>query len=768
MLSHPDFSKQLNSCEITTNVTNKRLYNIVNDYSAITRELCNAYKIICDTKARAILEGKDLEELNANKDSIRIGVLREAGFSNIFQLRNMNTAALQSIKGVGEESAKKIAENVQRIYDKAVAEAGFRLDYDHRNPAIDEFVRLMYFGIHGKQIYDEVLPFVTTSHERNTKTLRILKENTTLFKWMVYNREKREYYEQYLSNFINYINNDYLPKCNQYNNDYSVVRNATLEQCWQDFLGNSVQYYGFLESLVGVRKIFYEDANMSAMPSDLIQAIEETSLDLEYLNANLRNYQDFGTKYLVHQKRVLLGDEMGLGKTMQAIAMICHLVKQGKKRFLVVCPLSVLVNWVREIDKFTKLDVIEVYGDNCDEEFEQWNTTNCIGVTTYETLKKHNFIERGPLDLLIVDEAHYVKNKEAIRSKNVYTLTNASEYVLYMTGTPMENNIDEMKSLLGAINEEYTEKLQDYDHMSSAREFKVAIAPIYLRRVREDVLKELPELIEKEDWLIMNKREEEAYRESLQEDNFMTVRRLSWNLPDVKDSSKANRLLEICEEAEKDQRKVLVFSYFRDTLSTISSLLGNKCVGVITGDIPASERQKMVDKLSASENGSALVAQIEAGGVGLNIQAASIVIFCEPQFKPSIENQAVSRSYRMGQARSVVLHRLLMCQTVDEGILRILKEKQLLFDRFADESVIGAEEMRLNETEALKNLVEQEKERLGIRKEEDKTVEKEDENPETTSEMASETTSEEAADTVSKQAEDDDELTEKSDDKPKQ
>ena len=213
----------------------------------------------------------------------------------------------------------------------------------------------------------------------------------------------------------------------------------------------------------------------------------------------------------------------------------------------------------------------------------------------------------------------------------------------------------------------------------------------------------------------MNHTEEIAYRESLMAENFMRVRRLSWNLPDIKDSTKASRLLEICEEAEQDQRKVLVFSYFRETLTAVSNLLGSKCVGVITGDIPAYNRQKLVDKLAESENGSVLVAQIEAGGVGLNIQSASIVIFCEPQFKPSIENQAISRIYRMGQARSVVVHRLLMCQTIDEGILRILKEKQLLFDRFADESAIGAEEMRLNETEELKKLVAQEKERLGIK-----------------------------------------------------
>lgn len=714
MFSQADFAKQLRSCEMIALDTNKRMGNIINDYNAITRELYHAYRIICDAKAKAQLGNKSLDELNANKEGIRVGALREAGFDTIYQLCNMNESALLSIKGVGEENAKKIVTNVARLYDKAVNEAGFRLDYDHRNAAIDEFVRLLYFGLKAKPVYEAVVPFAHASHDRNMKTITIIRENTRMLQWIVYGRSQREYYEQYLSNFHYYLTSDYVPKANAFNEEYSTIRNTKLEDIWKDFLSNSAQYYAFLEALVGVRKIYYEDANMSALPKDLITKIEQSELDLEYLNANLRSYQAFGTKYFLHQKRVLLGDEMGLGKTMQAIAMICHLVKQGRKRFLVVCPLSVVVNWVREIDKFTTLNVTEVYGDDCNEEFEQWKQTGCIGVTTYETLNKLDFLSVGALDLLIVDEAHYVKNPEAIRSQNVYRLTNASEYVLYMTGTPMENNIDEMKQLLGVINHDYVEKLKEFDHISSARVFKQTIAPIYLRRVREDVLKELPEIVEKEDWLIMNRAEEQAYRMSLEDDSFMSVRRLSWNLPDIADSTKANRLLDICEEAAADKRKVLVFSYFRDTLTTVSELLKDRCVGVITGDIPSERRQKLVDSLNESEAGAVLAAQIEAGGVGLNIQSASIVVFCEPQFKPSVENQAISRAYRMGQARNVVVHRLLMCQTIDEGILRILKKKQLLFDRFADTSVIGEEEMKQTETDAMKQLIVEERKRLGI------------------------------------------------------
>ncbi len=113
--------------------------------------------------------------------------------------------------------------------------------------------------------------------------------------------------------------------------------------------------------------------------------------------------------------------------------------------------------------------------------------------------------------------------------------------------------------------------------------------------------------------------------------------------------------------------------------------------GPINGSIPASKRQQIVDDFTNAPDGAVLVSQVTAGGTGLNIQAASVVVFCEPQIKPSMETQAISRAYRMGQARSVLVYRLLCTGTVDENIVSMLRDKQEIFDNFADESVVGSE-----------------------------------------------------------------------------
>ena len=143
-------------------------------------------------------------------------------------------------------------------------------------------------------------------------------------------------------------------------------------------------------------------------------------------------------------------------------------------------------------------------------------------------------------------------------------------------------------------------------------------------------------------------------------------------------------------------------------------MLGEDCLGVIDGSVPSKERQAMIDQLGEAPAGSALVCQILAGGVGLNIQAASVVVFCEPQIKPSLETQAIARAYRMGQSQSVVVHRLLMDDTVDERVMEILAQKTQLFDNFADESVIGEMDTQINENAVMKDIVAAERKRLGI------------------------------------------------------
>ena len=497
-----------------------------------------------------------------------------------------------------------------------------------------------------------------------------------------------------------------------YSNFAEWEKGLAPDVCWERFQQNTAPVYALLEKLVGAAGPVSQ-----GLPEEIVKEIQEFPLDTSLMKATLRNYQEFGTKYILHQKRTLLGDEMGLGKTMQALAAMAHLTTEKKTHFLVVCPVSVLVNWIREIGQHTQLTASEIYGNDRDEEFARWIRNGGIAVTTFETVTKLAPPEGMLLDLLVVDEAHYVKNPEAERTKGLIRYAAAADRVLFMTGTPLENRVDEMIFLIGMLNTEKAEEIRGMKELSMAPEFREKIAPVYLRRTREDVLKELPEKVEKEEWCRLGDRELAVYKASLAEGNFAKVRRVSWNVESLEDSVKAARLLEIANQAKEEGRKVLVFSFFLDTIGRVQQLLGDRVFGPISGGIPAEKRQELVDQFAAGPDGSVLLCQIVAGGVGLNIQAASVVVICEPQWKPSIETQAISRVYRMGQARSVEVFRLLAEKTVDEHVLEILKGKSEIFSGFADESSMGDASMELlakEEKNAMARILEEERKRYGL------------------------------------------------------
>ena len=223
--------------------------------------------------------------------------------------------------------------------------------------------------------------------------------------------------------------------------------------------------------------------------------------------------------------------------------------------------------------------------------------------------------------------------------------------------------------------------------------------------------------MEKEQWCTLNNAEYSAYREAVMSENFMAIRQVSWNVDDIKDSTKAMRLVELCDKAREEGRKVIIFSFFRETLRKVSELLSDRCMEVITGEVSPQRRQEIVDEFGKAEAGAVLISQVQAGGTGINIQCASVIIFCEPQIKPSIENQAISRAYRMGQVRDVLVYRLLSDETIDERMLEILSTKQEAFDSFADKSVVGEEaleldEIKTKESQWITNMVKAEKEKL--------------------------------------------------------
>jgi len=181
------------------------------------------------------------------------------------------------------------------------------------------------------------------------------------------------------------------------------------------------------------------------------------------------------------------------------------------------------------------------------------------------------------------------------------------------------------------------------------------------------------------------------------------------------DSYKVQRLIEIVEEAEANKRRVVVFSYFRSVLDIVATAMPGRVFGPLTGSVPPARRQEIIDRFSASREGAVLVAQIEAGGVGLNIQAASVVIICEPQLKPSTEWQAIARAHRMGQLHSVQVHRLLSDEGVDQRVVEILARKKATFEEFARTSETAQsapEAFDVSEAELAKQVIAEERQRI--------------------------------------------------------
>lgn len=158
-------------------------------------------------------------------------------------------------------------------------------------------------------------------------------------------------------------------------------------------------------------------------------------------------------------------------------------------------------------------------------------------------------------------------------------------------------------------------------------------------------------------------------------------------------------LLNIVEQAVEDNRKVIVFSFFKDTIQKVKFLFGEHCTVPLDGSISSEQRQKIIDDFSKDKNKYVLASQIIAGGTGLNIQAASVVVLCEPQVKPSIENQAIGRAHRMGQSRNVLVYKLCCEQSIDEEMIEMLDVKKQQFDIFADRSVSGDASLDLSDAD---------------------------------------------------------------------
>ena len=708
------------------------LERLLSQEQSLTTSAKNAASSAKESQVLLELAKLPLEKLrDATDETVRVETLRKYGYTNVGSVYNSTELALEKIPGISLEAAQSLKSLADQIYLAVAQSITYGIDLDDLSTADNKLIESLQ-GLEilrkgSKNSTAKMKPIVERIRGSLPKTAPLRSK----FRWFFTSSSKKDNALSALQE-ISYVIGD--------PSTIALVEIAVtvLEQLESrsnnsvdDFKSKASDYYAILEQVTNVRP--NTDANRH-FNQELLDRIEAQELDTSSIKATLRQYQSFGGKFALTQGRVIIGDEMGLGKTLQAIATISHRQLNGATRFLVVCPASVLTNWVREVTSRSDLPIIKIHGEDHKTLLQRWIETSGIGITTYDTLKSFDLTEDQiaalRVDTVIVDEAHYIKNISTGRTRTISKWLDRSPNVIFLTGTPLENKVEEFIALTRLLDPKMGNAMSRPALIASPESFRRAVAPIYLRRNTDEVLKELPELIEVVEYCTWEGVDQQNYTNAVGAGNFMAMRRAAFAPMADQVPSKLERLLELVDESFESGQKVIIYSYFRSVIEQVLLALGDKAIGPITGSVSSTQRQNIVDEFQASPVPRALVGQIQAAGTGLNIQAASVVILCEPQIKPSLEVQAIARAHRMGQVRKVQVHRLILPESVDEKMLLMLAHKQQAFENYARESALadsasGAKDV--SEETMAKVILLEERKRLGIEgKSEEVIIEREE------------------------------------------
>lgn len=489
------------------------------------------------------------------------------------------------------------------------------------------------------------------------------------------------------------------------------AESSTVERARDFFQANPASFQSVLSNL-GFNALSLEQISGFLAP-ELTSKIKNLDLDLAGMRSQLRSYQSFGAQYALNQKRVILGDEMGLGKTVTALALAKHLSNEGAQRILVVVPLAVLENWRREVLKHTDYTPRVLYGETLEKDLDLWVESGGLALATFESIQRVNqrdvLTVLSSIDLTVVDEAHLIKNPKTKRTRAVVPWLGGSERALLMTGTPLENSLDEFVQLIRYVqpNLQLPEDMLDY------AAFRKSIAPVYLRRNQVDVLQELPELQIDEDYIELSDADVENYKRALAQRDWHGARQA--RVLAGEKSSTVQWIQSTVKESVDNGHKVLIFSYYLDTIAVLQRCLSEDDPYIpLTGALDSAARQAEVDKFTEAKEPGVLLAQASAGGTGLNIQAASVVIIVEPQLKPSIEDQMIGRSHRMGQTKAVRVIKLRGANTTDERWVALVEEKRKVFSATAGISDAAALDGALEGAASSKEIMDAERRAWGI------------------------------------------------------
>lgn len=461
------------------------------------------------------------------------------------------------------------------------------------------------------------------------------------------------------------------------------------------------------------------DSTMLDSSLSVIEKIKMDEIDIPEIPQNLdkilRPYQKIGVRFLAercaHGLGSILADDMGLGKTLQMLTLIeTFSLADSNFRALVICPASVIDAWVTQAHKFCPTLTCEaVRGDNATREAILRDSTSRLLVTHYglvrtdiERLQEHNF------SIVALDEAHTIKNSDSQIAKSVRTIR--ANVRIAMTGTPLENHINDLWSILDFINPMSVGTPREFFRTAGSSigqdKLRRLLSLIMLRRTKNLVATDLPSKTEETIMLDMPEDMNSYYQDELLKARMadegkpasilaaLTRLRRLCCAPELIDdglksslpSPKIDFLLERMKELTENGHSVLVFSQFTSLLDIIRERLDGAKIRnlTITGETPVSKRGEVVRDFNGSATPTVMLLSLKAAGTGLTLTKADYVFLFDPWWNPSAENQAIDRTHRIGQVNPVFAYRIILKNTIEEKVLDIVQKKRELFASVID------------------------------------------------------------------------------------
>ncbi len=677
-----------------------------------------------------------------NTSSLRIEAYFDYDKDNIYEktrfLKNEEEIDINKVTNFYEASQIKHYQEILSSYgffDHVLTDGG--LVWDFLNSTLDNLraVATLYFSKNLENRSTSSFASPNISIKKEGSMLEVLVDNSVYtdeeLKAILIGLKRKKKFVKIGDNFISLLSDD-TKKFYDFAKDFDLINENSLNKKKEVPLYYAFKAYGNDNSFLSM------DSYLDEVFTDL-KGFSDSNINIPKINGELRPYQIDGVKWLTTLYKYSLGgilaDDMGLGKTIETIAFI-NTIKNDKP-ILIVSPKSLVFNWVSEFNKFAKdISVYPIIGTV--EERKKIikkikNDKFGVFFISYDSLRnEYENLTDFTFDLVILDEAQFIKNMHAKKTNAVKQMN--ALHTIALTGTPIENNIYDLWSIFDFLMPHYLLDYEDFkDSYESDEEYvkivKNKVAPFILRRRKEDVLKDLPEkyeVIMTTEMSTEQRKLYDAFRLKAKEElkskdggsHVMEVLSIITRLRQIcvdpstfvdnftGESGKITMLKEIIETKLKDNHRFLIFSQFVSALNIVKEEIEKMGIKyfMITGDTSAKERLRICNDFNNDEDYKIVLISLKAGGTGLNLVGADVVIHLDPWWNYSAQNQASDRAHRIGQTRTVEVIKLIAENSIEERVVSLQDEKKELVDKVISNDDSSIKKLSIKDLKSILNM----------------------------------------------------------------